>query len=131
MEVKVSTNREEDYLLIRTCGAIEGWVPLTKRLHEEISKHDCKRIILDHTLLEFPTHLTHYVDLVQFYAENFPGDMRFWRLAVIVDPKYKAVADFWETYCNNRGYPYGAFSSLEAARAWMPRPEPRPQGAVD
>ena len=119
MDAKMSSHQEEDYLLIKTSGTIKSWIEFSKQLYEEITKFDCKMIVIDHMELEFPTCLTDYCELVNFYAQNLPFDIRLWKLAVVSDPKYKAIADFWETYCHNRGYRYKAFICMEDAVAWI------------
>jgi hypothetical protein len=36
-----------------------------------------------------------------------------------VNPIYKEVGNFWETYCRNRGFGYKAFTSMEEASAYI------------
>ena len=119
MVANISTNQEEDYLLIKTSGTINGWIEFTKQLYEEITECNCNKTIIDHRELEFPDGLMHYVDLVGFYAENLPFDIRFLKVAVVINTKYEEVGHFWETYCHNRGFRYRAFTSMEDAKIWI------------
>jgi hypothetical protein len=119
MEARISSQKDGRSLLIKTSGTIDSWIDFTKQLYKEIKKYDCEVIVIDHMELEFPSYMIDYCDLVHFYAENLPFDIRLLKLAVVVDPKYKAIADFWETYCHNRGFRYKAFASMEDACAWI------------
>jgi hypothetical protein len=121
MSVSISSRIEGDVLLIKTTGDIrgKGLIELVKQMYGEISRHDCTRIILNHLELELPTGLIEYVNLEKFLEEHLPFNIRFLKLASVVDPKYSEVGSFWETYCNNRGFSYKVFTSLEDASAYM------------
>jgi hypothetical protein len=63
--------------------------------------------------------LIEYVNLEKFFSEELPPEIRSLKLAVVVNPRYKEVGDFWETYCRNRGFGYKAFTSMEDAGAYI------------
>jgi hypothetical protein len=121
MSAKISSRKEGNLLIIKTSGDIKetGWSALAKQLYEEISRHGCTRIIIDHLGLEIPTRLIEYVNLEKFFAEKLPPEVRSLKLAVVVNPIYKEVGNFWETYCRNRGFGYKAFTSMEEASAYI------------
>jgi hypothetical protein len=121
MSANISSRIEGDLLTIKTSGDIKetGWIMFAKQLYEEIARHGCTRIIIDHLDLEIPTRLIEYVNLEKFFSEELPPEIRSLKLAVVVNPRYKEVGDFWETYCRNRGFGYKAFTSMEDAGAYI------------
>ncbi|MGA7594905.1 MAG: hypothetical protein WCA64_06885 [Gallionella sp.] len=123
MSAEIASRNEGGLLIIKTSGTIKdiGWVTFSKRLYEVVARHGCTRIIIDNSELEIPTRLIEYVNLEKYYSECLPFEVRFIKLAVVLNSKYKESGKFWETYCNNRGFGYKAFTSMEDASAYMAR----------
>jgi hypothetical protein len=119
MNAKISSHKEKGYLLINTSGAIDDWKSFTLLILEEINHYSDKKIILDHRNLDYPAKLFNLAELVDFYHRDLPVDVRQLNLAIVVETTNCEVAKFWETYCNNRGYLFSAFDSLENAEDWI------------
>jgi len=66
-----------------------------------------------------PEDIYAFFDLVKGYAEDFPSTIREYKVAVVVAPQYKEMADTWETLCISRKLNNYAFTSLEKAEKWL------------
>ena len=118
----ITSGNNTDYLLIRSVASLKDEDDLIKHamlVFEEYKKYDNKKIVLDGLATEFPSDLFPYYDLVQFYIEKFPPDVREIKLACIISPEYTRIGKFWETASNNRGFKYRAFTSLREAEEWL------------
>lgn len=83
------------------------------------SKNIITKEILDALATEFPSDLFAYYDLVQFYIEKLPPEIRELKLACVISPEYSNVGRFWQTASNNRGFKYQAFISVREAEEWV------------
>ena len=119
MEIKITSEEYNNILILKTQGEVNGWERLTDEIYEEVKKHNCRKIIIDHSLLKFSSSIVHAVDLVKHYKDNFPSDIRLVTIAVVVPENNREFAEFWETYCNNSGYKYFSFTSMNSATEWI------------
>ncbi len=118
----ISSVNNDDYLLIRSVAVLENEDDLIKHamlVYEEYKKYGNKKVVLDGLATEFPADLFPYYDLVQFYIEKLPPEIREIKLACIISPEYRRTGKFWETVSNNRGFKYCAFTSLREAEEWL------------
>jgi len=118
----ITSQNNDDYLLIRSEAILKDENDLIQHamlVFEEYKKYDNKKVILDGLETHFPSDLFPYYDLVQFYIEKFPPEVREIKLACIISPEYSRIGKFWETASNNRGFNYRAFTSLRDAEEWM------------
>lgn len=111
-----------EYLLIKTSGSVDNGDDhkrLANELYEEIMKHDFSKVLLDNSEIDFTTSITDTTQLIAYYSEAFPPDVRLLKIAMIANEKSKAVADFWELYANNRGFIYKAYYTMEDALEFL------------
>ena len=92
---------------------------LSVRLYEASIKFETRKVLIDEMALELTGSIVHQVELIKFYSENLPPEIREYKVAVAVDPKYRDLADFWNLYGSNRGFPWRGVTSLEAAIQWI------------
>jgi hypothetical protein len=122
MEITIKIENKRDYLLIETKANIETREDLmeqSKVLYEEFVKHPFKKILVDERQTHLPDNIYAFFDLVKGYAEDFPATIREYKIAVVVAPQYKEMADTWETLCISRKLNNCAFTSLEKAEKWL------------
>lgn len=118
----ITAENNTEYLLIRSTGNLEDESDLFMHaglVYDEFKKYNNKRIILDALATEFPSDLFAYYDLVQFYIEKLPPEIRQLKLACVISPEYSNVGKFWQTVSNNRGFKYRAFTSVREAEEWV------------
>jgi hypothetical protein len=122
MEITIKIENKRDYLLIETKATIETREDLmeqSKVLYEEFVKHPFKKILVDERQTHLPEDIYAFFDLVKGYAQDFPATIREYKIAVVVAPQYKEMADTWETLCISRKLNNCAFTSLEKAEKWL------------
>jgi len=118
----LTSQNNADYLLIRSEASLKDEHDLIQHallVYDEYKKYENHKVILDGLATRFPSDLFPYYDLVQFYIEKFPPEIRKIKLACIISPEYSRIGKFWETASNNRGFKYRAFTSLREAEEWM------------
>ena len=122
MNIVITSRPEPHYLLVESKGDLYTKADLVKQsqlIHEEIIKHKAKKILVHETETSFPLDLFPYYELVKFYLDNFPGDIRMNKIAIVISEEYEKMARFWETVCINRGLQYFAFTSFQKAHDWL------------
>jgi len=122
MNIVITSRPEPEYLLVESKGVLftkDDLVMQSKLIHEEIIKHKAKKILVNEPDTKFPLELFPYYELVKFYVDNFPPEMRLNKIAVVIAQDYEKMARFWETVCNNRGFQYFAFTSFQKAHDWL------------
>jgi hypothetical protein len=122
MPFTISTQNNDDYLFVESQGNIESadeLVAHANQIYEEFLKHHQTKVLIYQMETEFPPGLSSYLNLVNHYIDNFSIEIMSVRIAVVIQEKYKELGAFWETVCNNRGYQYHAFTSLEEAEDWL------------
>ena len=122
MNVTNSFKEENDYLLIESSGSIadiEEYQLHTKRHVDEIMKYGIKKIIVDESKIQWAKSLLLQSDIVDFYSDELPEEMRFWKVACVVDSEFIDIVKFWEFKANQSGYNYKAYTSIEEARKFM------------
>jgi len=88
-------------------------------LFDEILKYNNKKVLIDEPGTRFPKDMFIYYDLVNYYLDNFPREIRFLKIAVVIAEEFKEVGRFWETVCVNKGLQYFAFTSFRDADDWL------------
>ena len=122
MDIIITAENTKDYLLVTSKGTLRSQEDLFKEaqlVYEEVLKYDAKKILVNQLETTLPLSLFNYYNLVNHYISNFPPDIRSLKAASVIAPQYEAIANFWETVCNNRGYLYKAFTSLKDAQHWL------------
>jgi hypothetical protein len=122
MELTITSQKKEGYLLIESKGSIQTKEELFRHsqlLFDEIMKQGAQRILINDIEMHFPLELFPYFGLVQDYVENYPPEIRSLQIGVVVAEEYKDVAESWETLCVSRGLQFYAFTSLEEASQWL------------
>jgi hypothetical protein len=118
----ITSENNAEYLLIRSVAKLKNEDDLIKHamlVYEEYKKYNNKKVVLDGLETEFPLDLFPYYDLVQFYIEKFPPEVREIRLACVISTEYARIGKFWETASGNRGFQYRAFISIREAEEWL------------
>lgn len=122
MPANISAHQENHYLPIKASGIIESLEELkdfSTALYAEGIKYDTRNVVIDEMQLQLTTSVVHQCELINFYSESLPPQIKQYKIAVAVDPKYRELAEFWELYGSNRGYPWKGFTSLENALDWI------------
>lgn len=122
MNIVITSRPEPYYLLVESKGEMFTKGDLIKQsqlIHQEIVKHKAKKILVNEPDTKFPLDLFPYYELVQFYLDHFPGDIRLNKIAIVISEEYEKMARFWETVCINRGLQYFAFTSFQKAHDWL------------
>ena len=120
MEWDLSYQPSEEIIYIRTRGTLE--INAATQMRNEgaklIKRHDCKRILLDHTLLDKNALTTmETFDLPKIY--DALGISRAIKMALVVTPNMKTKLKFYETVCRNNGYSVMLFLDRESALEWL------------
>jgi len=90
-----------------------------KLLFDEVLKYNNKKVLIDEPGTRFPQNMFIYYDLVNYYVDNFPPEIRFLKIAVVIAEEFKEIGYFWETVCVNKGLQYFAFTSFQDAHDWL------------
>jgi hypothetical protein len=121
MNVVVSAKPENEYLLIKVSGIItneEEHRLLTKRFYLEIKGHNSNKTIIDVSETSFPHSFEFLNDIVEFYSEELPEEVKYWKIAVVDESSYRELGKYWEFMANRQGFMgYKVFSSMKEARA--------------
>lgn len=88
-------------------------------LFTEVLKYDTKKVLIDEPDTRFPTDMFIYYNLVTWYLDNFPPQIRSLKIAVVIAEEFKELGYFWETVCVNKGLQYFAFTNLQDAHNWL------------
>ena len=124
MPVEISAQQHQEYLLIRASGVLENLEALkdfSVQLYEQAIKYDTQKVVIDEMQLQLTNSITDQVELIQYYTQNLPAEIRNYKVAVAVDPQYRDIAEFWNLYGTNRGYRWQGFTALEKAIDWIKR----------
>ena len=122
MNIRITSYPLPEYLLVESMGELHtknDLIVQSQLIHREIIKHKARKILVNETKTLFPLDLFPYYELVKFYLDNFPGDIRQNRIAIVIADEYEKMARFWETVCLNRGLQYLAFTSFQKAHDWL------------
>ena len=120
MEWELSYQPAEGIIFIKTRGVLE--ISTATQMRNEgaalIKRHDCKRILLDHSLLDDSALSTmETFDLPKIYDSL--GISRAVKMALVVTPIMKTKLRFYETVCRNNGYSVLLFTDRESALQWL------------
>jgi hypothetical protein len=122
MDVTITSQNKQEYLLIESKGFLQTKEDLfmhSQMVYGEIMKHGSQKILINQPETHFPLELFPYFGLVQDYIDNYPAEIRYLKIAIVVADEYKQVAESWESLCVSRGLQYFAFTSLEEASTWL------------
>ncbi|HKO79074.1 MAG TPA: hypothetical protein VJU78_01705, partial [Chitinophagaceae bacterium] len=82
-------------------------------------KYNNKKILLGASATEFPSDLFSCYDLVQFYINKLPSEIKEIKLACVIAAEYSGIGKFWQTAANNRGFKCRAFTAVQQAEEWI------------
>ena len=122
MPVEISAQRKKNYLLISVSGVLENLEELKNlsvQFYEQVIQYETRNVVIDELQLKLTNSIMHQVELIKYYSDNLPPEIKNYKVAVAVDPKYKDLAEFWNLYGTNRGFPWKGFTSLEEALEWI------------
>ncbi|MGN6296116.1 MAG: hypothetical protein ACTHM7_04990 [Ginsengibacter sp.] len=105
MEITITSQSKSSYLLIETKAHIdtkEDLMEQSKLLYDEFEKYPFKKILIDERQTHLPDDIYAFFDLVKGYVEDFTATIRDYKVAVVVAPQYKEMANTWETLCISR-----------------------------
>lgn len=120
MEWELTYDPADGILFIQTRGVLESKAA-TQLRNESVAllkQHDCKRILLDHSLLEgYALTATEIYDIPKMY-DAFEIS-RAVRMGLVIAPSLIDKLRFYETVCRNNGYSVMLFPDRESALAWL------------
>ncbi|MDO9376314.1 MAG: hypothetical protein Q7T76_17955 [Ferruginibacter sp.] len=122
MNATITAENKTNFLLIESQGDLLNTADLFEHcriVFAEIAKHGLKKVLINEPQLNFPRGLFQYYDLVMQYVNNFPPELRYLKLAVVMSKDYKEIADFWETVSVNHGFEFFTFDNYEEAHTWL------------
>ena len=122
MPVEISAQQKKNYLLISVSGVLENLEELKNlsvQFYEQVIQYETRNVVIDELQLKLTNSIMHQVELIKYYSDNLPPEIKNYKVAVAVDPKYKDLAEFWNLYGTNRGFPWKGFTSLEEALEWI------------
>ena|SRR6478609_6330359 len=122
MSYLVTSEKRPGYLLIRCAGVtknLDDMRALAQKVYEEFIKDRHAKVLLLNTEVAFPTSTIDYYELVNFYTEELPEEIRRLKLASIVRSEDIEMIKFWETVCVNRGFNYHGFTSEAEGTKWL------------
>ena len=121
MDANISVRPEHGYLFIKVSGIIineEEHRLLTERIYSEIKKHRSENTIVDVSEAQFPKSLEFLNDIVEFYAEELPLEVKYWKIAVVDESDYRELGKYWQFKANMKGFTgYKVFPSMREAQA--------------
>jgi len=120
MEWTITYDPDDEIIYIQTSGVLE--IKAANEMRDEgaalIKDRQCKRILLDHTLLEDSALTTmETFDLPKIYQAH--GISRAVKMALVVTGKMKEKLHFYETVCRNNGYSVMLFLDRADALEWI------------
>lgn len=124
MPYQLLAETKEEYLLIKSTGSLGNLEELRAHSNDTyavVAKHPFTQVMLLNNTMHYIVDLIPYYELVSFYSEDFPVEVRRLKVALVVAPQYDELGKFWETLCVNRGYNFHSFISEAEALNWLTR----------
>jgi len=118
MNFSITSQKKDGYLLIESKGIVENAEELiahSRVVYDEIGKYSFDKILVSEPELHLPLDLVSHFNLVKNYTNEFPAEIRKFKIVVVVADSYKEVAASWESICQSRGLQFFAFTSLQDA----------------
>ena len=122
MNTTVSSELRPGYLLLVGSGevvSLDEYRFLARQYGEEISKYDCRKIIVDERQVAYGPSLLLQSDIIDFYEFDLGEDATDWQLAVVVGNDLIELGEFWAHSSREAGYSYRVFLSIEEAAAFL------------
>lgn len=120
--MKINSELLDNFLLIVSVARLNNEKDLCTHaslVYEKIKQHSTQQILVDATHTEFPFDLYYYYDLVQYYSDNFPEEVKEIKVACVIAPQFGGAASFWQTLATNRGYHCKSFTCINEAKNWL------------
>ena len=122
MAIQFEVLPQEDFLYIKADGINENLAEHKKynlEMYQSIKQYPFDRILVDELEVTYSNTIMDMYDLAHFYDQEMPVEARLLRLALVVREKYEKLASFWEVVCQNLGYQFKVFFSIENAKSWL------------
>ena len=122
MNIKISSTEKRGYLLIHVNGKIkdlQDWSWYAHRCYLEASKKDYSKILIDGRLLKLSPGGIDAREMVKSYVEEMPFEIRFYKLAVVLDPVWKQIGDCWEAESQKNGFGYRVYYDIKEAIKYL------------
>jgi hypothetical protein len=122
MAIQFEVMPREDFLYIRAEGVAESLADHKQynlAMYQSIKQYPISRVLVDELGVTYSNTLMDIYDLAHFYDQEMPVEARLLRLALVVREKYEKLASFWEVVCQNLGYQFKVFFSVEKAKSWL------------
>ena len=122
MNKKVTASKEKDFLLIKVRGQItnlDDWQLYAQRCYIEASKYNSTDILIDGRNLDLLFREVDVKGLIRSYLEELPFEIRFYKIAVVLKPKWKHIGDCWAYKSQCNGFKYRVFYSMEEAQNYL------------
>ncbi len=113
-------DENERIIFIKTTGVLE--ITSANYMRAEgvalIQKHNCMRLLLDHSgIVRDALSTMDIYDLPQRYEEM--GLTRQLKMALVIPSEFLENLRFYETVCRNHGYSVQLFSDRDLALKWL------------
>lgn len=122
MNITLLSRPEANWLVLEAAGVMRNTSDeksFANSCYAEIVKHNYKNILIDQRKISYGSDIIDQCNVVSHYSEEFPPEIRSLRIAIVINPRDRAVNEFWELYANNRGYPWKVFCDMDDATAFL------------
>jgi len=122
MAIQFEVLPQEEFLYIKAEGVDESLADHKQynlAMYQSIKQYPYNRVLVDEQGVTYSNSLMDIYDLAHFYDQEMPVEARLLRLALVVREKYEKLASFWEVVCQNLGYQFKVFFSIEKAKSWL------------
>ena len=122
MAINFEVLPQQDYLYIKADGVAESLADHKQynfAMYQSIRQYPFNRVLVDEQEVTYSNTTMDVYDLAHFYDQEMPVEARLLRLALVVREKYEKLASFWEVVCQNLGYQFKVFFSIENAKSWL------------
>lgn len=118
MDWKIEYWADLEILYVQTSGVLnsENVNPMIAEVVEKMTRHRCKRQIVDHRKTEMDLSVLEYYQRPDINTQI--GISRTWRIAMIFNEMTENT-QFMETVFINRGFNFKQFFDLEEAKKWL------------
>jgi len=113
---------QETYLYVKSegkWGSLDEHKQYNLEMYQSIARYQFNRILVNELDVVYPNNILDLYELAHFYDKELPIEVQLLQLVLVVKEKYKQLASFWELVCQNLGYQFKVFYSLEEARDWL------------
>lgn len=113
-----------DYLFLHAEGTVDTYQKFlmgTNWMYSIIEKTSSTKVLWDYRKVQFKLEQTEAFNIIRIYEQSMPL-MANVKLAAVVKPGNKSLAEIWEEIGTRRGYDFGVFTDFSKAESWLTTP---------